>query len=924
MAISDTNKTNYVFKKTKGKATTLFARPFYEETLGGSFLMDGSDVFAESLPDNDPTTAVSSGLATAYGAASALRLTPINGTESSGHYYGYIVCASYPSAAPYVDKIGNWISARYGLNYSIRLWNGDPNAGGVEIPSSDASDWLFDERTGIVVFQDTPPTLTSGLWITGYVYAGDTVLGLDNYWQRVDDITGGVIYPKIRSTIDRLLIGSNDIADANILTLRATSFGASGIVEKIAYSNWVIGTGSSFTTQISVGDFVNIAGGGGTEYRRITRVVDDEHLVVDADWHYGASGQSLYVDRAYTRATPSILSTEFLVGYQGKIFCGATSLEETSGTGTNFLPVGGGALNDMLYSGTYVGPPASSEFIVKIDGEGSPDTFTWSNDGGGSWNPGVSITGAAQLLSNGISVQFVNLTGHRIDDQWSFTRPNTKYYSRFPYAQALFSKSNTGYSLSTTNFGVVGESISDGSLYAVGLCGLSKVGGTRAAYAVYGCCGVNSPTYSGDAVGGYFTAAEAHTAGLNIAIKAEASGATGTGTDRNNYCLYSLTGDVYVQNKIRVGSTPSWDDFTEATAIVSRNDTTLTYTAAQIGLVGEGSSGVSSDQYGVGLMGLASFTTYTDCMGVWGEAHPINAASTHRAIGVFGQSNKTHTSGVNAAFVANAENGNFNYSFYGEHGDIKNLGDIAGYMLNAGESEYTKIYGVVANPTTTVTVGSPTAGGSVDDGDHKYKVIFVTSEGETAGSDASDTVTCGGGNNTVLLSNVPVSPNPRVTIRRIYRSKIGDLTTFYYAGAIADNVTTVYSDSIDDASLGAVLGNSNTTSAVYVSNSYDSANVCAHVLDTGRTFGSSGVKLLSIRQLGTEKAYVNKDGLGCFIGGVDVRDVAAGSPSLYITATTDSPSASWGASAGVEVSVAPSGWMEIRVGTDVRYIPFWA
>jgi hypothetical protein len=54
---------------------------------------------------------------------------------------------------------------------------------------------------------------------------------------------------------------------------------------------------------------------------------------------------------------------------------------------------------------------------------------------------------------------------------------------------------------------------------------------------------------------------------------------------------------------------------------------------------------------------------------------------------------------------------------------------------------------------------------------------------------------------------------------------------------------------------------------------------------------------------------------------VDVSAVAAGSPSFRVTATTDTPSTTW--TAGVP-STNPAGFIEILVGANTRYIPFWS
>ncbi len=90
-----------------------------------------------------------------------------------------------------------------------------------------------------------------------------------------------------------------------------------------------------------------------------------------------------------------------------------TSLVNTpvfSGISTN--------LNDLTTSGAYT---FTSKLIyrVQIDSVGTVDTFKWSSDGGVTWiASGISITGAAQLLSNGISVIFGHVTGHTLNTYW--------------------------------------------------------------------------------------------------------------------------------------------------------------------------------------------------------------------------------------------------------------------------------------------------------------------------------------------------------------------------------------------------------------------------------------------------------------------------------------------------------------------------
>lgn len=87
-----------------------------------------------------------------------------------------------------------------------------------------------------------------------------------------------------------------------------------------------------------------------------------------------------------------------------------TASTQSVGTGLSDLTPGGTHTygTDVLYT-------------VKIDAAAATDTFTWSNDGGTTWEAtGVAITGAAQTLENGVTVTFAATTGHTLADTWTF------------------------------------------------------------------------------------------------------------------------------------------------------------------------------------------------------------------------------------------------------------------------------------------------------------------------------------------------------------------------------------------------------------------------------------------------------------------------------------------------------------------------
>lgn len=79
----------------------------------------------------------------------------------------------------------------------------------------------------------------------------------------------------------------------------------------------------------------------------------------------------------------------------------------------------GSGLNDATSGGTYTGF-AADVYEVEIDLASGTDTFKWRKNGG-SYTTGVSITGAAQTLSDGVTITFGATTGHTLGDEWTIT-----------------------------------------------------------------------------------------------------------------------------------------------------------------------------------------------------------------------------------------------------------------------------------------------------------------------------------------------------------------------------------------------------------------------------------------------------------------------------------------------------------------------
>lgn len=137
----------------------------------------------------------------------------------------------------------------------------------------------------------------------------------------------------------------------------------------------------------------------------------------------------------------------------------------------------------------------------------------------------------------------------------------------------------------------------------------------------------------------------------------------------------------------------------------------------------------------------------------------------------------------------------------------------------------------VSEPTSLGSFAAALAGvgaGSVDNGLHYYAVVFVDANGGETGSYVSTyfpsvTVTDNTTDGKVQLTGIPVSSDPRVVSRKIYRTTAGGnvYTTNYYLATIADNTTTTYLDNTADSGLDTssyIYRKANTTASMFYFN----------------------------------------------------------------------------------------------------------
>ncbi len=83
---------------------------------------------------------------------------------------------------------------------------------------------------------------------------------------------------------------------------------------------------------------------------------------------------------------------------------------------------GGGSpsASDLASGGTYTGGPTPVVYYIKITGNGTPDTFAWSTDNI-HYSSNINITGSAQTIEKGLTVNFAATTGHQNTAVYKFT-----------------------------------------------------------------------------------------------------------------------------------------------------------------------------------------------------------------------------------------------------------------------------------------------------------------------------------------------------------------------------------------------------------------------------------------------------------------------------------------------------------------------
>lgn len=80
----------------------------------------------------------------------------------------------------------------------------------------------------------------------------------------------------------------------------------------------------------------------------------------------------------------------------------------------------GSGLTDLTITGNW-NTGTVQDVYFKITGTGSPNNFQWKKGAAGVWSGNIAMTGAAQAITDGISVTWAATTGHTLNDEFRAT-----------------------------------------------------------------------------------------------------------------------------------------------------------------------------------------------------------------------------------------------------------------------------------------------------------------------------------------------------------------------------------------------------------------------------------------------------------------------------------------------------------------------
>lgn len=155
-----TNNTDRAFKTLVNRRTTDENKAYYEEISDQTINIYVNDIWTGDISAT-PATAVLAGVAQQY---TLFSLTEDVSVASQQAWY---------ADDGYGSRLKNWISDKYGDDYSIHLFDNADN----EIFPTDSLDWFWDYQTGILTISGNASAFSQPFKISGYRYIGPKGFG---------------------------------------------------------------------------------------------------------------------------------------------------------------------------------------------------------------------------------------------------------------------------------------------------------------------------------------------------------------------------------------------------------------------------------------------------------------------------------------------------------------------------------------------------------------------------------------------------------------------------------------------------------------------------------------------------------------------------------------------------------------------------
>jgi len=138
-------------------------------------------------------------------------------------------------------------------------------------------------------------------------------------------------------------------------------------------------------------------------------------------------------------------------------------------------------------------------------------------------------------------------------------------------------------------------------------------------------------------------------------------------------------------------------------------------------------------------------------------------------------------------------------SFYPESQQIKKL--KFEFKLQNASTQMTGLkLDKLVNYDQGTPVATPSGSGSLT-GVYSYRISFVSKYGFVSNAGPTSTSVTASSNSQINLTSVPLSTDPQIIMRRIYRT-VANGSIYLFLDEIPDNTTTIYRDIIADGSLG--------------------------------------------------------------------------------------------------------------------------